>query len=224
MENLVPAQERNIVQEGNKKSVILRFALVYATVSLVFSLLSWGQVPRSEAVFLHPWTLVTGGLTIHMATHAIFGALAGLPSRDGRIIAAGVIAVVVIDFDHVGAFTGLPFAGRTGHSPAFLFLATVVVRQLAKAGFFRVSLQPIQMAAITAASVPAHMAVDAMSHGGPMPVLAPISFTGIFIPSWTVWLLQGAALLAVWASGAWVSKQRRPSPDPLKSVRAGPDP
>ena len=126
-----------------------------------------------------------------MAIHALFGAVAALPSGNRTLIAIGAIAVIAIDFDHVIAFTGLEFASRTGHSPFFMVLASLVVWQVTKSGILKGGVSPLGLAGVAAASVPAHMAVDVISLGGDMPLMAPFSYSTVFLPSWTTWILQG---------------------------------
>ena len=172
--------------------MLLRFTLAYALLSLLFSLLSWGQLPPHET-----WVPPLGvGMAAHTVAHALFGALAALPVRRPSLVAAGAAAVLAIDVDHLGWALGLPMVGRAAHSPGFALAAGVAMAALARRGLLGRNAPPPLVGAVAAASVPAHMVVDALGPERRVPLWAPFSFADVELaPLWGVLLLAAALLL-----------------------------
>ncbi len=174
--------------------MILRFILFYACLSVLFSLLSWGQADTKVQV-----PGASSGLLLHPLKHLAFGVVAALPTRRLSLIVASGVAVLVIDVDHLGSALNLPTTSHASHSLGFAAMLGVVMWGLARRGFLG-GASPILVSAVAVASVTAHMALDALSSGSHLPLWAPVTFTAIEIPTLSAIPFELGAVLLVWAA------------------------
>src|SRR4051812_21367576 len=106
---------------GRRVAKPVTFASAFAALSLLFSLLSWGQGTIRQVSFPPPEV----SLALHMLTHALLGGLVALPSGRPQYVVAGALAAVLIDVDHLGSIAGLPMVTRTAHSFGFMAVSAI---------------------------------------------------------------------------------------------------
>jgi hypothetical protein len=180
--------------------------MVYACLSVLFSLLSWGEAETKVQV-----PGASQGLLLHVLKHLAFGVVAALPSRRLSLIVASGVAVLVMDVDHLGSALDLPTVSHAGHSLGFAALLGGVIWGLARRGFLG-GVSPILVSAVAVASVSAHVAIDALSIGRHLPLWAPATFTAIEIPRLSAVPFELGAVLLVWAAS--IRYNRRPIQTP----------
>ena len=196
--------------------MILRFILIYACLSVPFSLLSWGQPDTKVQV-----PGASPGLLLHPLKHLAFGVAAALPTRRLSPIVASGMAVLVIDVDHLGSALNLPTTSHASHSLGFAAMLGVVMWGLARRGFLG-GASPILVSAVAVASVSARMAVDALSQDSRLPLWAPVTFTAVEIPPLSSIPFELGAVLLVWAVS--IRYGRRPAQPPPGTTKPGPGP
>ena len=181
------------------------FSVLYSALSLAVHFSTWGQVA--------PWPGelpgTTGTLLAHEIAHASLGALAALPSRRVTPMVMASLASVLIDVDHVGQLIGLPLVARSSHSVFFFLFAGIVLWLLARLGVFGRRVSPLLVGAVAAASVLAHMAVDAALPGSGMPLMAPFSPARFEVSGGVGVALEGAAMSLVWLAWRYEMKRNR---------------
>ena len=186
--------------------MLLRFISFYALLAFLFTLLSWGHAEPQGRL-----PNASTELAVHLLLHLALGVAAALPSRRLSLMAASGLAVLVIDVDHIGWGVGIPTVSHASHSVGFALLVGATTWALARRGFFP-GVPPLLLAAVAAASVPAHMAADAISSGR-VPLWAPVTFARVDLsPPLAVLFMLGAMLL-VW--GALALCRRGPKVDVL---------
>ena len=175
--------------------MLIRFISIYAVVSVLFTVLSWGHPEPARRL-----PDATPDLALHLLIHVAFGVIAALPSGRLSLIVASGIAVLVIDVDHIAWGSGVPTASHASHSIGFALLIGFTTWALARQGFFQ-GVPPVLLAAVAVASVPAHIAADAVASGR-VPLFAPVTFTRVDLAplSGVLFLLGGVVL--VWAAVA----------------------
>jgi hypothetical protein len=178
----------------------LLFVFVYATLSFLFSLLSWGRVEGVPAVpKIGLWTV------LDIILHPMAGALAALPSRRPTLIMAGALGAIFLDVDHLGLRLGLPIPGRASHALAFMALGAVAMglfshyRLLGQAG------PPLLWGAVATASFLSHIAVDALFPNAHVPLWAPLVATPVQLSPLVGVAYQLAAMAIVWIAYRWYS-------------------
>ncbi len=158
---------------SRESRAMVSLVLVFAALSLLFSLSSWGRaVPPSIGTplgIIHEIPDVIG--------HLLFGMLACLPSRQRPLIVTGGLLGVVLDADHLGRLIGFPLLSRASHSVGFLIVAAIAVGLFTRQGYLKLRVTSWTASAIAAAIVVGHIALDAFIGYGSVPMLAPFSFT-----------------------------------------------
>ena len=186
-------------------SVVLRFCLAFAVLSLLFTLLSWGQGAPNP--FWNRYEASTTGLFPHLLRHALVGAVIALPTRRWEFIVSGALTSLLIDVDHLG-WLGIPTVSRSSHSLCFLVLAVVSTGILARKGLLGCNVPPIFPPAVAGAVVCAHVALDILDTQGVFPIWAPASFQMVRVTDTWAAVLLGLAIAAV-GTAAIVDTRRR---------------
>jgi hypothetical protein len=188
-------------------SPVLRFCLAFTVLSLLFTLLSWGQSAPNPFWDRHEES--TTGLAAHLIRHALVGAIVALPTRRWEFIVAGALTSLLIDVDHLG-WLGVPTVSRSSHSLCFLVLVVVSTAILARKGLLGYDVPPVLSSAVAGAVVCAHVALDILDTQWVFPVWAPASFQMVRLTdTWAVVLL-GLAIVAVGASAVMDTRRRSP--------------
>ena len=188
-------------------SLVLRFCLAFTVLSLLFTLLSWGQTAPNP--FWNRYEESTTGLAAHLMRHAPVGAIIALPTRRWEFIATGALTSLLIDVDHLG-WLGVPTVSRSSHSVFFLVLIIVSAAILARRGLLGNDVPPVLTSAVAGAVVCAHVALDILDTQGVFPIWAPASFQMVRLTdTWAVVLL---ALSIVAVGAATIVDTRRRSP------------
>jgi hypothetical protein len=186
------------------ESLVLRFCLAFTVLSLLFTLLSWGQTAPNP--FWVRYEASTTGLAAHLMRHALTGAIIALPTRRLGLIVTGALASLLIDVDHLG-WLGLPTVSRSSHSLGFLVLIVVSTAVLAGKGLLSHKVPPVLTSAVAGAVVCAHVALDILDTRAVFPIWAPASFQMVRLTeTWAVVLL-GLAIAVVGAATV-ASKER----------------
>lgn len=197
-------------------SLVLRFCLAFTVLSLLFTLLSWGQTAPNP--FWNRYEESTTGLAAHLMRHALVGAIIALPTRRWEFIVTGALTSLLIDVDHLG-WLGVPTVSRSSHSLCFLVLIVVSTAILARRGLLGYDVPPVLTSAVAGAVVCAHVALDILDTQGVFPLWAPVSFQMVRLTdTWAVALLA-LAILAVGA-GAIVDTRRRAPRGYSKALRS----
>jgi hypothetical protein len=189
-------------------SLVLRFCLAFALLSLLFTLLSWGQTAPNP--FWDRYEESTTGLAAHLMRHALFGAIIALPTRRWEFIVAGALTSLLIDVDHLG-WLGVPTVSRSSHSLSFLILIVVSTAILTRRGLLGYDVPPVLTSALAGAVVCAHVALDILDTQGVFPLWAPASFQMVRLTdTWAVVLLA-LAIMAVGAAAIVDTRRRSPT-------------
>lgn len=134
-------------------------------------------------------SLITSALPMptifsHPAVPLAIGLALGSRIIPGRLLAAGVLASIVPDFDVAGLHMGIPYANELGHRGASHSLVFAIVLGLLAAAFAR-QLRAARPAAFLfiAASAVSHGLLDMLTTGGLGVALAwPVSDARLFFP------------------------------------------
>lgn len=188
-------------------SLVLRFCLAFTVLSLLFTLLSWGQTAPNP--FWNRYEESTTGLAAHLMRHALVGAIIALPTRRWEFIVTGALTSLLIDVDHLG-WLGVPTVSRSSHSLCFLALIVMSTAILARRGLLGNDVPPVLTSAVAGAVVCAHVALDILDTQGVFPLWAPASFQMVRLTdTWAVVLLA-LAIMAVGAGAIVDTRGRAP--------------
>jgi hypothetical protein len=198
-------------------SPVLRFCLAFTILSLLFTLLSWGQSAPNP--FWDRYEENTIGLAPHLMRHALVGAIIALPTRRWGFILAGAFTSLLIDVDHLG-WVGVPTVSRSSHSLCFLVLIVGSTAILARKGLLGYDVPPALTSAVAGAVVCAHVALDILDTQGVFPLWAPFSFQMVRLTDTWAAVLLGLAIVAVGAAAVMDTRRRLPRRS-NKAMRSG---
>jgi hypothetical protein len=156
-----------------------------------------------------------------MLLHAVYGGLAGLPSRRRNVVLAMAGSAMLIDVDHLAYYLGWPVPPRTSHSLCFLVLAPIIMSLAARSGILGADGSPRLAASMGLATVMAHLAWDALTGGeAQVPFWLPVSATPVALSSAIGILLEigAVAVMAFGSFGPHRSRTRR-APERTDPVR-----
>jgi len=165
--------------------------------SFVVSLLSW-----SHGIGLGQFPAATTGILLHLAFHAVYGAIAAVPTRRRATIIAMALSALAIDLDHLAYYLGWPVPPRASHSLFFLVLAPILMALAARFGLLGREMSPRMAAGMALATVMSHLAWDAVTAGETrIPFWLPFSVRPVLFSTATGAMLEvGAAVVMWWAA------------------------
>jgi hypothetical protein len=181
-------------------AVVLRFSLACVAVSLLFTLLSWGQAEPHPFWVRHQYDPVE--LPLHLLKHGLLGAIISLPTRRLSFIAASGVVALLIDVDHVGLL-GLPTVSRSTHSLGFIVLIMVAMGLLAHKGLLGKNVPPVLASAVSGAAVVSHIAVDIIDTQSGVPLWAPFTYSGLGLSAVSGAVLLGMGFMLVLVVAVW---------------------
>lgn len=149
-----------------------------------------------------------GFLVYEVGGHLLFGALAGLATRDLELglILTGESAL--IDTDHLLPVFGFHVMGRTAHSLLFIAVASLALGLITRReGRFNAG-----VAAVTVAAFLAHLGYDTLLLNGSFPLLAPLDFAVFSFPFAFSFVFEAAAVCVGALAGVWAGPRTGQAP------------
>ncbi len=179
---------------GRLTQFAIRFTLAFTSASFLLSLLSWSLSPGHGH-----FPIAGAALIFHMSVHAVYGAVAAVPTRRREVVVAMALCAMLIDVDHLAYFLGWPVPPRTSHSALFLLVAPTLMGLAARAGLLGRVVSPRLAASMGFSTVLAHLAWDAVTANETrIPLWLPFSTT-LFPLSGTVGgILELIAIGLMW--------------------------
>ncbi len=183
----------------------VRFVVAFTAASFVVSLLSWS---RSAGGYIPN---VGTSVLIHMVVHAVFGAVAALPTRRPGPILAMATCSMLIDIDHLAYFLGWPVPTRGSHSLLFLVVGPTLMAAMARAGLFGKGASPRLAAGMAFSATLAHLAWDAFTGSeARAPLWLPFSTVPFALSATLGSMLEIVAVAVMWLTTLSEGRRSRP--------------